>query len=91
MHDKILIWRCIMSVVRLNITIPEELARLLDELVGPRKKSRFIAETVKQRIEKMQEEQLQQMLEEGYKARREESSAFAEEFEPIDMEGWDEY
>lgn len=80
-----------MSMVRLNITIPKDLARLLDELIGPRKKSKFIAETLKQRIERMQEEKLQQMLEEGYKARRSESNAFAQEFEPIDMEGWDEY
>ncbi len=80
-----------MSAVRLNITIPEELADKLDELVGPRKKSRFIAETLRQRIEKMQEEKLQQILEEGYKARKQESQSVAREFEPVDLEGWDEY
>ena len=78
-----------MSAVRLNITIPEELADKLDELVGPRKKSRFIAETLRQRIEKMQEEKLQQILEEGYKARKQESQSVAREFEPVDLEGWD--
>ena len=80
-----------MSVVRMNIIIPEELAHQLDKLVGRKKKSRFIAETLKQRIEKIQYEELQKNLEEGYKARKEESHAVAKEFESIDLEGWDEY
>ena len=80
-----------MSVVRLNITIQEELARQLDKLVGPRKKSHFIAEALKQRIEEIQEEELNKMLEEGYKARKQESLSIAKEFEDVDMEGWDEY
>ena len=80
-----------MSVVRLNITIQEELARQLDELVGPRKKSHFIAEALKQRIEEIQEEELNKILEEGYKARKQESLSIAIDLEPSDMEGWDEY
>ncbi len=80
-----------MSVVRLNVTIPEELARQLDELVGPRKKSQFIAETLRQRIEKIREEELNKILEEGYKAGKQESLSIAKEFEAVDMEGWDEY
>jgi metal-responsive CopG/Arc/MetJ family transcriptional regulator len=80
-----------MSVVRMNIVIPEELARQLDKLVGPKKKSRFITETLKQRIEKIQHEELQKTLEEGYKTRKEESHMLAKEFESVDLEGWDEY
>ncbi len=80
-----------MNTVRLNITLPEELARQLDNLAGTRKKSRFIAETLRQRIEKIQNEQLQTLLEEGYKAARQESLNITKEFEPVDLEGWDEY
>ena len=40
-----------MSNVRLNITIPEEVARQLDIIVGARGKSRFIAETLRKRIQ----------------------------------------
>ncbi len=80
-----------MNTVRLNVTLPEELVRQLDNLAGPRKKSRFIAETLRQRIEKIQNEQLQTLLEEGYKSARQESLALAREFEPVDLEGWDEY
>ena len=80
-----------MSAVKLNITIPEELARQLDELVGSRKKSRFIAEALRKRIGEIQEQELNKILEEGYKARKQESLSIAKEFEPIDLEGWDEY
>lgn len=80
-----------MSVVRMNITIPEELAQQLDKLIGPRKKSHFITETLKERIERIQDEELQKMLEEGYKVRKQESQSIAEEFESADLEGWDEY
>ena len=80
-----------MNTVRLNVTLPEELARQLDNLAGPKKKSRFIAETLRQRIEKIKNEQLQMLLEEGYKSVKQESLAIAKEFEFVDLEGWDEY
>ena len=80
-----------MSVVRLNITIQEELACQLNKLVGPRKKSRFIAEALEQRIGEIQEQELNKVLEEGYKVRKEESLSIAKEFEAVDVEGWDEY
>jgi len=80
-----------MDTVRLNITLPKKLAQQLHKLVGPRKKSRFIAETLKQRIEEIQNERLQKLLEEGYKDRKGESLAIARELEHIDIEGWDEY
>jgi len=77
--------------VRLNITIPEELARQLDSIVGTRGKSRFITETLRERIKEIEEQRLQQLLEEGYQARKKESQSMAKEFEPADLEGWDEY
>jgi metal-responsive CopG/Arc/MetJ family transcriptional regulator len=80
-----------MSVVRMNITIPEDLARKMEKLIEPNKRSRFISEALKRRIEEMQREKLQEILEEGYKARAMESRKIAKEFEPIDLEGWDEY
>jgi metal-responsive CopG/Arc/MetJ family transcriptional regulator len=79
------------SVVRLNVTLPDDLARKLDEIVKPKEKSHFIAETLRERIEKIEHEELQKALEEGYKARREEGQFIAKDFEAIDLEGWDEY
>ena len=80
-----------MNTVRLNITLPKELERELDNLVGPRKKSSFIAQTLGQRIEGIKKEKLQKILEEGYKSTKKESRSIAREFELTDLEGWDEY
>lgn len=80
-----------MNVVRMNITIPEDLAHQLNRLVGSRKKSHFIAEALKESIKNFQYKELQRALEEGYKARAKESHSIAKEFEFIDLEGWDEY
>ena len=80
-----------MNMVRMNITIPEDLARRLDDLVGVRGKSRFITQTIKERIKRMERKELEKMLEEGYKAGKEESLYIAEDFESVDLEGWDEY
>jgi metal-responsive CopG/Arc/MetJ family transcriptional regulator len=80
-----------MSMVRMSITIPEELAQKLDQVAGSRKKSEFITESLKERIKKMEEEKLQNELAEGYKAQKDESFSIAEEFGAVDLEGWDEY
>jgi metal-responsive CopG/Arc/MetJ family transcriptional regulator len=80
-----------MRAVRMNITVPKELALQMDELTGPRKRSQFISEALKHRIEEIQHEKAQKALEEGYKSRKEESRFITKEFEPVDLEGWDEY
>ena len=80
-----------MNMVRMNITIPEDLARQLDQLVDSRKKSRVITETLKERVKEIEEDKLQKILEQGYKRRKEESLSITKEFEPVDLEGWDEY
>ncbi len=80
-----------MRVIRMNITIPQELAHEVDQLTGPRKRSQFISEALKRRIEEIQYEKVQKALEEGYKARKEESHSITKEFQATDLEGWDEY
>lgn len=80
-----------MSTVRMNVTLPEEVAQRLDSLVGNRKKSRFIAETIEEKLKELEHRALAQRLEEGYKATRKEDLAIAREFETVDLEAWDEY
>jgi len=79
------------DTVRLNITIPKELVVSLNKLAGPGKHSRFIKEAVKQRIEKKEREELERVLEEGYRATGAQTLAITKEFEVADLEGWDEY
>ena len=80
-----------MDTIRMNITLPKEIVQALDELTGPRKRSRFISEAIRQRIEQLRNEELEKILEEGYQANKKESLALTKEFEAVDLEGWDEY
>lgn len=80
-----------MNTVRLNITLPDNLAVKMNSLIKPRQRSRFIAEAVGQKITELEELALQKQLEEGYKVRREESLKITKEFENLDLRGWDEY
>ena len=80
-----------MNMVRMNITIPEELAEKLDQIVSSRKKSQFIADSLRQRIKRIEEEEREKKLAEGYKARKEEGLSIAEDFTSADLEGWDDY
>ena len=79
------------DVVRLNITLPREVAESLNLLAEPRKRSLFIAEAIVERIERTRKAKLAKDLEEGYQASRKESLALSREFEMADLEGWDEY
>jgi metal-responsive CopG/Arc/MetJ family transcriptional regulator len=78
-----------MSIARLNITLPEELVAELDQIVGPRRKSRFIASTIRDRLNELRAERLREKLAEGYRARMQENSDLAKEFKAVDLEGWD--
>jgi metal-responsive CopG/Arc/MetJ family transcriptional regulator len=79
------------ETVRLNITIPKDLAASLDQYAGPGKKSRFIAQAIRNQIEHQQKQALEKALEEGYQATSGEGLAISNEFEVVDLEGWDEY
>jgi len=80
-----------MGAVRMNITIPKDLVEQIDKLTPPRKRSHFVAEALRQKVKEIQHERIEKALEEGYKTRKEESQSIAREFEPLDLEGWDEY
>ncbi len=79
------------ETVRLNITIPKNLAQAINRFAGPRKRSQFIAEAVRQQIEKKEKQELEKILEEGYRAAAKESLAITKEFEAADLENWYEY
>ncbi len=80
-----------MNTVRLNITLPDNLAVKMDSFIKRGQRSRFIADAVQQKITKLEGIALKEQLEEGYKARREESLNITKEFENSDLSGWNEY
>lgn len=70
---------------RLNITIPEELAQEIKDLPN---KSRFIAQALREKLERVKREKLDSLLIEGYKATREEDKRIDIDWEKITLEGW---
>lgn len=70
---------------RLNITIPEEIAKKLNKISN---KSKFIAEAVKEKLEKLEIQQLEKILAEGYEAVKEEDKKVNDDWEKITLEGW---
>jgi len=77
--------------IRLNITLPKDPVRLIDQMSGPRKRSLFIAEAVQLKVRQVQKKALEKKLAEGYRAGFNESREIASEFEAADLEGWDDY
>ena len=80
-----------METTRLNITLPDELVKELNQFIEPRKKSRFIATTLRERLKKLREERQEKILKEGYQVRNGESLEISQDFINIDLENWDEY
>jgi len=70
---------------RLNITLPEEIAQEIKYIPN---KSGFISEAVKEKLERINEEKLDKLLIEGYKATRKEDKEINQEWEKITLEGW---
>ena len=79
------------DTVRLNVTLPKYLVMRLNEIAGPRKRSLFIAEALKERIDRQKQAEMEKILAEGYKANREESIVLSKDFEVSDLENWDDY
>jgi len=77
--------------VRLNVTLPRDLVESMNQIAGPRNRSRMISESVREYIRQRKKTELEKRLEEGYRASAAENIAMTKEFEAIDLEGWDEY
>ncbi len=74
-----------MHLKRLNISLPEEIAQEIKDIPN---KSDFIAEAVKEKLERINKEKLDKLLIEGYKATRKEDKEINQEWKKITLEGW---
>jgi metal-responsive CopG/Arc/MetJ family transcriptional regulator len=75
-----------MNTVRVNITLPLEIAEMLRNV---KNKSSFIAEAIRERIEREQKATLIRELSEGYKARQKEDKELALEWGMTSGDGID--
>jgi metal-responsive CopG/Arc/MetJ family transcriptional regulator len=74
---------------KINFTIPEDVARELKSRVKKSKRSAFVVEAVRDKLENIKRQQLEQELIEGYQVRRDEGEAINKEWEEITLENWD--
>ncbi|MBW6487135.1 MAG: hypothetical protein K0B01_13395 [Syntrophobacterales bacterium] len=79
------------EMARINVTLPKDVIESLNHVAGPRSRSRLIAESLREYIQKLKAAELEKQLEKGYRAAAAGNAAMTEEFEAVDLEGWDDY
>lgn len=75
-----------MHMIRLNITLPENVAKVLAE---KRNKSRFIAEAVEEKFEREKRQKIEQRMVEGYKEIQKEEKKLTAEWDKVGLEEWE--
>lgn len=71
-------------MVRMNITMPERVARKLSKF---KNKSRFIAEAVEERIAVQEKERMEQLLQESYKKAAKEDAILMKDWDALAGDG----
>ena len=79
-----------MRTIKLNFTIPEDVAEALKSQVSNRKRSAFVSDAVRTRLKELEEEKLKRLLIKGYKAREKESEELDAEMEHATLEKLDD-
>ena len=74
-------------MVRLNITMPEDLVQQLKHI---RNKSKFIAQALREKFQRDKKKELENLLIEGYQKSTEEDKIINKEWEAITLEDVDE-
>lgn len=73
-------------MTRLNITLPDEIAK---KLADKHNKSRFIAEALKEKLDRERQKRIEHLLLEGYAATAKEDADLHADWEKAGLEGWE--
>lgn len=73
-------------MARLNITLPDEIAR---KLASKHNKSRYIALALEEKLERERKKKIEKLLLEGYKATSKEDAKVQANWEKAGLEQWD--
>ena len=73
-------------MIRLNITLPDEIAR---KLANKHNKSRFIAIALEEKLEQEEKKEIENLLLEGYKATSKENAKLQDDWEKAGLEEWE--
>jgi hypothetical protein len=77
-----------MKTLKLNFTVPEDVAEALKAHVSRRKRSAFVSAAVADKLKELEKEQLRQSLVEGYQARQAEDVGVNREWEGSTLKEW---
>jgi hypothetical protein len=77
-----------MKTLKLNFTVPEDIAEALKTRVGKRKRSAFVAAAVAEKLKYLEQEHIRQALVEGYQAQQDENTEINQEWEGATLEEW---
>ena len=77
-----------MKTLKLNFTIPEDIAEALKTRISKRKRSAFVAEAVAEKLKNLEQEHLRQALMEGYQIRQAEDAEVNQEWEGATLKEW---
>ncbi len=77
-----------MKTLKVNFTIPQNVVTALNDRVEKRKRSSFVTMAVREKLQRIENEELQKSLIEGYRATAEEEAALAGEWDGAALEGW---
>lgn len=75
-----------MRMIRLNITLPDD---LVEQLRQKKNKSRFIAEALKEKINREKRKETERLMKEGYSASSREDQKLTAEWEKASLEEWE--
>ena len=73
-------------MVRLNITLPEEIIKLLEE---KKNKSRYIADALREKSDREKKEKIERLMKEGYSSTSSEDKQLSIEWDKTSIEEWD--
>ena len=80
-----------MNKLKMNFTVPADVAATLRAVVKPRNRSGFVTDAIVRRLQEVEQEHLRQILIEGYLARREEDEKINADWKSISQEEeWDD-
>jgi metal-responsive CopG/Arc/MetJ family transcriptional regulator len=74
---------------RINISLPEPLLRLLDDVAPKNRRSQFIAQAVEEHIAALRRHELRERLKAGYLANAKADRQLAEEWATVEQEAYD--
>jgi metal-responsive CopG/Arc/MetJ family transcriptional regulator len=75
-----------MRMIRLNITLPEDIVKQLET---KKNKSRFIAEALREKIEREKRKKVESLLKEGYRANSSQDKELTTDWDKVSIEEWE--